>query len=112
MNEKVALKISTLLGCIFGCLFVLGIIISLALLFPINPDKVQGWFSAWIHGVFWLPNWIISWFKDPWYIHAPLCCKSYNFWFWSGVVSSIWGIIFGVLLETIYIRKKMNELSD
>ena len=118
MNDDDIIKASKTIGTIAGSLFgvlltlgiTLGIFIVLALIFPINPDKVQGWFSAWIQGVFWLPNWIISWFKDPWYIRAPLRCKSYSFWFWFGVVCNVWGNIKVILSLISNIRRKKAEL--
>ena len=120
MNDDDIIKASKTIGTIAGSLLgvlltlgiILGIFIVLALIFPINPDKVQGWFAAWIQGVFWLQNWIISWFKDPWYIRAPLRCKSYNFWFWFGVVSNVWGIIKVILSLISNIRRKMPELHE
>lgn len=107
---KASKAIGRIAGSLFGVLLTLGIFIVLALIFPITANKVQGWFAAWIQGVFWLPNWIISWFKDPWYIRAPLRCKSYNFWFWFGVVSNIWGIIKVLLSIISKTRRDMTEL--
>ena len=90
-------KISLLIGAIIGFVVGFTIPILLCLLFPLNPDKFQGWFAAWIQGSFWIPNWIISWFKDVWYIHAPLCGKGYDFWFWVGVIGSIICFVWGSL---------------
>ena len=109
---KASKTIGNIAGSLFGVLLTLGIFIVLALIFPINTDKVQGWFAALIQGIFWLPNWIISWFKDPWYIRAPLRCKSYNFWFWFGVVSNVWGIIIVILYQISNIRRIFAELHE
>lgn len=76
-----------------GWLLGLGVGFALVLIFPMHPEKTQGWFAGLLQGCFWFFNWVVSWFKENWYVHAPLCGKGYNFWFWLGVVGNVIGII-------------------
>ena len=93
MKTKTLFKTMTLVGWLIG----LAVGFALVLLFPMNPAKIQGWFAGLLQGVFWFFNWVVSWFKETWYVHAPLCGKGYNFWFWFGVVGNVIGVVWNWL---------------
>ena len=50
--------------------------------FSIEPDKTYTWWQGAFHGAWVVPNWIVSWFKDGYYVKAPMHTAAYNVWWW------------------------------
>jgi hypothetical protein len=97
-------KTITVGSFLLGTLIEIAVGVALVLIFPMHPEKVQGWFAGLLQGIFWFYNWVVSWFRDIWYVHAPLCGKGYNFWFWFGVVGWAIVMIWGTLSMIIRVR--------
>ena len=64
------------------------------LLCDIDPDTEYTWFSGIWHGLFFVPNFVRSWFTDAIY-KAEDYTAAYNFWYWIFSVLSTLGFIFG-----------------
>jgi hypothetical protein len=67
-----------------------GIFLSLSLialkLSHINEAKTYPWFMGIWHGIFTIPNWILSWFVDGIYCKAPKSTFAYSVWWWISLV--------------------------
>lgn len=76
----------------------LRIVITLAvymflgwLLCDIEAGKEYTWYSGIWHGIFFVNNWIRSWFGDALY-KAETYTGAYNFFFWIFSIISVVGI--------------------
>ena len=47
------------------------------------------------HGMFAIPNWVVSWFTDDVYCKAPNSTTAYSVWWWISFVLAGLGIIGG-----------------
>ncbi len=68
--------LTILIYCFIGWLFC-----------DIEPGVEYGWLSGIWHGMFFVPNWIRSWFTDALY-KADCYTTGYNIWWWIMTVSS------------------------
>jgi hypothetical protein len=70
--------------------FYLGIFLLFCLLSTeiciINPTKNYTWYSGIWHGIFAIPNWIISWFSSDIYCKAPLSTFAYSVFWWLSLI--------------------------
>ena len=70
--------------------FYTGIFLAFCLLTTkiccINPDKTYTWYSGIWHGMFVIPNWIVSWFVDDIYCKAPKSTTAYRIWWWISFI--------------------------
>ncbi|MBQ8702832.1 MAG: hypothetical protein IJ524_00465 [Bacteroidales bacterium] len=73
-------------GWLMGIVFLV-----LCLLFPMHADHQYGWFMGIVHGLVWLPNWILSWFSSSYFVKAPLHTGAYNFFWWLNFILSLIG---------------------
>lgn len=64
------------------------------LLCDISPEKEYGWLSGIWHGLFFVINWIRSWFWDALY-KAEIYTSAYNVFFWIFSIISVIGFLFG-----------------
>jgi hypothetical protein len=76
-------------GIIFSIgtiVFYTGIFLAFCLLTTklcyINPEKTYTWYSGIWHGIFVLPNWVVSWFSDDVHCKAPNSTTAYSIWWW------------------------------
>jgi hypothetical protein len=60
----------------------------------IEIDNHYTWYSGIWHGIFVLPNWVLSWFLDGVYCKAKLYSTGYNIWWWISMIFSM-GIFLG-----------------
>ena len=63
------------------------------LLCDIEPDKEYTWYSGIWHGMFFVINWIRSWFTDALY-KANLYTTAYNVFYWIFSFFSVLGFLF------------------
>lgn len=75
----IRLLVYILVCCLFGWL-----------LCDINPEETYGWLGGIWQGLFFVPNWIRSWFGSALYI-APLHTAAYSVWYWIFAVISVLG---------------------
>ncbi len=70
--------------------FYLGIFLAFCLLSNricyINPEKTYTWYSGIWHGIFVIPNWVMTWFADDIYCKAPLRTAAYHVWWWISFI--------------------------
>lgn len=70
-----------------------GIFLSLSLialkLSHISLTKTYPWFMGIWHGIFAIPNWILSWFVDDVFCKAPKSTFAYSVWWWISLVFTI-----------------------
>jgi len=59
-----------------------------AWLFSIEPAKEYGWFAGIFHGLWALPNYVMSLILDDYIFKAVLFSKMYNIFWWIFVVLS------------------------
>jgi hypothetical protein len=82
-KKEGSLSIISLIGFI---IFYIGIFFMFCLLTSqicdINPDKSYSWYSGILHGIFVIPNWIVSLFSDDFYCKAPKSTIGYSIWWW------------------------------
>lgn len=64
------------------------------LLCDIEPGKEYTWYSGIWHGLFFVVNWVRSWFSDALF-KADVYTASYNVFYWIFSVFSVLGFIFG-----------------
>lgn len=87
-EEKKA-NLITLLS-IGAIIFNIGIFLVFCLLSTkicyITADKTYTWYSGIWHGIFVIPNWIVSWFSDDIYCKAPNTTTAYPFWWWISFI--------------------------
>lgn len=71
-------------------IFYIGIFLVFCLLTlkicSISPNKTYKWYSGIWHGIFVIPNWILSWFFDGIYCKAPLRTSAYHVWWWISFI--------------------------
>lgn len=84
---------ATTLGIILSIgaiIFYIGIFLAFCLFSTkicyINPDKTYSWYSGIWHGIFVIPNWVMSWFVDDLYCKAPLRTTAYHIWWWISFI--------------------------
>lgn len=79
--------------------FYIGIALAFCLLTAnicfINPHKNYTWYSGIWHGIFVIPNWIISWFTNDIYCKAPNSSTAYSIWWWISFILVGLGIFGG-----------------
>ena len=87
-SEEKAKSIGKIAGFATG---IVGAFI-LANLFSIEPQKVYGWFAGLWHGVWAIPNYLMSLFIDrPYFVKAPLHTSAYIVCWW---IFLIWSVLF------------------
>lgn len=91
-NNQIDYK-AILYSQLFG-LFVSLIILCLYLFVPpfifrIHPDTTYGWFGGIWQGMFSIGNYIISLFRDNWFVMAPSHTKAYTVFFWINCIGTI-----------------------
>lgn len=59
----------------------------------INSDETYYWYSGIWHGIFVIPNWVLSWFTDDIYCKAPNSTTAYNIWWWISFIFIGLGIL-------------------
>ena len=64
------------------------------LLCNIDPDKTYTWYSGIWHGMFFIPNFIRSWFTDALY-KAESYTEAYNVFWWIFTGLSVFSFFFG-----------------
>ncbi len=64
------------------------------LLCDIEPSKEYSWYSGIWHGLFFIPNWIRSWFGDALY-KAENYTTAYNISWWIFTILSTISFLFG-----------------
>ena len=64
------------------------------LLCDIDPDKTYGWLSGIWHGLFFVCNFIRSWFSDALF-KANEYTTAYDVFYWIFSIISVLGFIFG-----------------
>lgn len=64
------------------------------LLCDISPDKEYTWYSGIWHGLFFVANFIRSWFSDALY-KAETYTVAYNIFYWIFSIISVIGFFFG-----------------
>ena len=64
------------------------------LLCDINPHETYSWYSGIWHGLFFVCNWIRSWFGDALY-KAEMYTTAYNVFYWIFSIISTIGFVFG-----------------
>jgi ABC-type antimicrobial peptide transport system permease subunit len=64
------------------------------LLCDIDPYQEYSWYSGIWHGMFFIANWIRSWFGDALY-KAESYTTAYNVFYWIFSSLSVLGTIFG-----------------
>ena len=60
----------------------------------IDPDKTYSWYSGIWHGLFFVANWIRSWFGDALY-KAESYTTAYNVFYWIFSILSVLGLFGG-----------------
>ena len=64
------------------------------LLCDISPSKEYTWYSGIWHGMFFVINFVRSWFTDALY-KAEIYTTAYNVFYWIFSILSVFGFIFG-----------------
>ena len=64
------------------------------LLCDIDPHKQYTWYSGIWHGLFFVVNFIRSWFTDALY-KADIFTTAYNVYYWIFSILSVLGFVFG-----------------
>lgn len=64
------------------------------LLCDIEPGEKYSWYSGIWHGMFFLVNWVRSWFTDALY-KAEEYTAAYNVFYWIFSIGSVCGFLFG-----------------
>lgn len=64
------------------------------LLCDIEPDKEYTWYSGIWHGLFFVVNFVRSWFTDALY-KVEIYTTSYNVFYWIFSIFSVLGFLFG-----------------
>lgn len=64
------------------------------LLCDIDAGKEYTWYSGIWHGMFFIANWIRSWFWDALY-KAEIYTTAYSIYYWIFSVLSVVGFLFG-----------------
>jgi hypothetical protein len=77
----------------------------------IHPTQSYNWFSGIWHGIFVIPNWIVSWFSDDVYFKAVNATNNYYVCWWISFILIWLGILESVRLNilakfSIYYYKK------
>lgn len=89
----------SLLMTIGSIVFYLGIFLTFCLLANkiayINPEKTYSWYSGIWHGIFVIPNWVVSWFVDDIYCKAPNSTTAYSIWWWISFIFMGLGMLGG-----------------
>ncbi|SIS73663.1 hypothetical protein SAMN05421766_103712 [Zobellia uliginosa] len=89
----------SLLMTIGSIVFYLGIFLTFCLLATkicnIDPEKTYSWYSGIWHGIFVIPNWVVSWFADDVYCKAPNSTTAYSIWWWISFIFIGFGILGG-----------------
>ena len=93
-NELMA-KLMTIGSFIFNVGIFLALSILALKICHISFNKNYPWFMGIWHGIFIIPNWILSWFVDGIYCKAPNSTLAYSVWWWISLVFSISSIIGG-----------------
>lgn len=58
-----------------------------------NPDIVYTWYSGIWHGLFFFPNWVLSWFTDT-ICKAEVYTVAYNIFHWIfSIISTLIAIL-------------------
>ncbi|MDD2344929.1 MAG: hypothetical protein PHY85_02180 [Bacteroidales bacterium] len=95
-EKETSLGFILLIGTI---IFYIGIFLAFCLLSTkicyINPGKTYTWYSGIWHGIFIIPNWVVSWFADDVYCKAPNSTTAYSIWWWISFVFMGLGLIDG-----------------
>ena len=90
------LEIFALIGTI---IFYIGIFLTFCVLSNIichiKPTKTYNWYSGIWHGMFAIPNWVVSWFTDDVYCKASNSTTAYSVWWWISFIFTGLGIIGG-----------------
>lgn len=88
-----------IIATIGSIIFYIGIILTFCFLTNvicnINPEKSYSWYSGIWHGLFVIPNWIVSWFSSEIYCKAPSSTFAYSVWWWITLIFTIMGIFGG-----------------
>ena len=79
----IRILISILMCCFLGWL-----------LCDISPNKEYTWYSGIWHGMFFLINFVRSWFTDALY-KAEIYTTAYNVFYWIFSILSVFGVLFG-----------------
>jgi len=79
----IRILISILMCCFLGWL-----------LCDISPNKEYTWYSGIWHGMFFLINFVRSWFTDALY-KAEIYTAAYNVFYWIFSILSVLGVLFG-----------------
>ena len=85
-----------ILGCVFGLRPFITILVYcfLGWLFcDIDPAKEYTWYSGIWHGMFFVANWIRSWFGDVLY-KADNYTTAYNVFYWIFSILTVIGFLF------------------
>lgn len=91
------------IGCLtgsMGCLFFLVVFIGFSTfiarwLCTIDPEEYYVWYEGIWHGLFVIPNWIMSWFYDDILCKAENYSTGYNVCWWIVLIWEILGFIGG-----------------
>lgn len=96
-EEKVASLVTLMsIGAMF---FYIGMFLAFCLLSTticyISPDKTYTWYSGIWHGIFVIPNWVVTWFSAETYCKAPNSTTAYSIWWWVSFIFVGLGILGG-----------------
>lgn len=87
-------------------IFIIGIFLVFCLLSNkicnIIPNKTYTWSSGIWHGLFGIPNWILSWFSDNTYYKAPNSTTAYSIWWWISFIFVVLNILGGSRRNSSY----------
>lgn len=70
-------------------LIVIGMLILQRWLCNISPYEEYVWYHGIWHALFFLPNWILSWFFDDVLYKAVYHTTAYNVWWWITIVAMV-----------------------
>lgn len=79
--------------------FYIGIFLVLCLfsisLTNINPEKTYSWYHGIWHGIFIIPNWIVSLFSEHVFVKAPKSTTAYSVFWWIILAWTLWTMFGG-----------------
>lgn len=89
-------------GCIIAIIAVVAYCLAAYFFCSINPEETYTWYSGLWHGLFWIPNLMMSLFSDSIYFKAPNCTTMYTILYYMSLIIS--SIIVSVL-KNVFITK-------
>lgn len=88
-----------IIAAIGTIVFYIGIIMAFCLLSTkichVKPDKMYNWYFGIWHGIFVIPNWIVSLFSNDVLCKAQNSSTAYNVWWWLSFIFGGLGMLGG-----------------